>query len=230
MPSGNLGVIIPGQEAAAELYRAGFRGVDLLTMLAIWMGESGLDATAHNPGRPGYPENSWGPAQINLLAHPSITMEQAVDPRTAAEYSYFLYTSRGGGFGDWSVYTSGAYRANLGAAAGAVAEMVQNGIVGVAQDTLDRINAALGIQLGGDGSDPHPPPRPGPSPSPSPSPAPGPFPIPLPNPGDLNPFRGLNDFIAWLGLNGYKLAIRVTLVLIGAAVLLLGVQQLAKAL
>jgi soluble lytic murein transglycosylase-like protein len=112
---------------AKLLAAQGYKGDELRTMLAIAMGESSLNARAHNnTGR----DDSYGLFQINMknddplspnmgtkrLAQYGLTSNEdlfdaATNVRVAAEMQ------RNSGFSPWSVYTSGKYRTNMDQAA-----------------------------------------------------------------------------------------------------------------
>ncbi len=132
---------------AEKLANAGFQGDDLVTMLAITMGESSLDIYARNPvaDYAGQTEKSKGLTQINYFAHPEVSDEQAYDPDFAASYAYMLYLGRGGGFQDWGAYTAGTYHQYLEQATAAVSQLYQDVTPAVAQDTAPAI--ALEIAL-----------------------------------------------------------------------------------
>lgn len=103
-----MAILTPTQ-VAGYASAAGFTGQALRIIVAIAQAESDFDTTAHNPGHQGDIENSWGLWQINLDAHPEVTVDQATDPTFAANYAYTLYT-QSGGFTDWGSYNSGAYQ------------------------------------------------------------------------------------------------------------------------
>jgi Lysozyme like domain len=103
---------------------AGGPTADSDTAAAVAQAESGGNSTAIDnteyPNRPGYhappagalPEFSVGLWQINLLAHPSYTEAQMLDPIQNAKAA--LEISSGGlNFNAWSTYTSGAYLSHL---------------------------------------------------------------------------------------------------------------------
>ncbi len=98
-------------QAASAARAAGFRGQDLVTILAIAGAESGWRNSATNLK---YPDHSIGMWQINQLAHHGRFGSDAAlrNPLTNARAAYALFRGRHG-FGDWSTYTSGAYRAYL---------------------------------------------------------------------------------------------------------------------
>lgn len=67
--------------------------------------DASLDPNAHNPGyvlpSGARSEDSWGYWQINLLAHPFITVSQATDVDWATRYAAALRYNRGN-WGDWA--------------------------------------------------------------------------------------------------------------------------------
>lgn len=107
--------------AAQAAHKAGFRGEDLVMMIAIAMAESGGNPRAFN-GNAGTGDQSYGLWQINMLGGMGPerrskwglkSNEQLYDPYTNAVAAKHLYEGRGGAFTDWSVYKSGAYRQYL---------------------------------------------------------------------------------------------------------------------
>ncbi|MEM4408336.1 MAG: hypothetical protein QXI19_06300 [Candidatus Caldarchaeum sp.] len=96
-------------ELAAILYRAGFRGQDLVTMVAIALAENPWKDPSLQSGfsRNGIRERSFGLFQLNLDAHPDLTLECATSPSCSAEYAYRLFRSEG--FRPWTAYLTGAF-------------------------------------------------------------------------------------------------------------------------
>jgi len=125
---------IPGGQAKlrnlAQLAQdAGFSRSELPVMVAIAMAESGGKATAHNPNRQ-TGDNSYGLWQINMIdslgperrRQFGIANDSALlDPSTNARAARQVKGSQG--FGAWSVYRSGAYKAYLSAAQQVVNQM-----------------------------------------------------------------------------------------------------------
>lgn len=106
--------------------QAGFSGESLVTFMAIVGCESNYDARATNdtrdaPSLPAgvVPEYSVGAYQINLLAHPDISEQDARNYLIGARYSYTL-SQQGRDFSAWTCYTSGAYAAYLDRARAAI--------------------------------------------------------------------------------------------------------------
>lgn len=89
--------------------------------LSEWGGTgSGINNTAY-PDKPYYhekgatdsPEYSAGPWQINLLAHPEVSVEQAMDLNYSTKFALDL--SHGGhDFTPWGAFTNGSWRNNFG--------------------------------------------------------------------------------------------------------------------
>jgi hypothetical protein len=96
---------------AAALSKAGFDTQGIKKMMAIGMAESGL--ATNGPNMVSSVENSAGPFQINLKAHPYVSEAQARDPVTAAKIAYDL-SGGGKNFTPWTTYTSGKYKRFLG--------------------------------------------------------------------------------------------------------------------
>jgi hypothetical protein len=97
-------------------YNAGFRGVDLVTAVAIAYAES-----SGNPNAVGdqslAPERgpSIGLWQINIgsKAHPDLAEWNLTDPLTNARAAFRVYQDAGNSFRPWSTFTSTRYQAFL---------------------------------------------------------------------------------------------------------------------
>lgn len=92
--------------------KAGFNAAQAAILAAIGLAESGGNSLAHNQhGQTAnsLAENSYGVYQINLLAHPEVTVNQATDLQSAANEAKKLFDQAGGNFSPWSTFTSGAY-------------------------------------------------------------------------------------------------------------------------
>lgn len=108
-------------ELAGLWIEAGGPGIVSSVAAAIAEAESGGDSTKINntayqdlagyhhavPGA--QPEYSVGLWQINLLAHPSYTKAEMLDPLQNAKAAVAI-SDGGANFDPWSTYTSGAYR------------------------------------------------------------------------------------------------------------------------
>jgi hypothetical protein len=130
---------LPGTEVAAAAFRAGFRGQALVTMVAIAGAESSWSPSAEGDTHPieGCECHSHGPWQIRSCpkkdpqvtydtrgCHPPLDRgdrDLLVDPEANGRVAWRLASSGGGGFDDWSTYTSGAYLAWLPQAEAAAA-------------------------------------------------------------------------------------------------------------
>lgn len=77
--------------------------------VAVALTESGGRSNARNYNPP--EEDSWGPWQINLLAHPKVTRQCAKELACSTRYAHQLW--RGLGWEPWTVYTSRAYLVNM---------------------------------------------------------------------------------------------------------------------
>jgi len=103
-------------EIARVARKAGFRGEDLATAVAIAYAESGGDARAYNPETaagtpPG--EGSYGLWQIYLKAHPEFKGLDLFDPQTNANTAFRVYQQAGNSFRPWSTFKSGTFSAHL---------------------------------------------------------------------------------------------------------------------
>ena len=113
--------------------RAGFSGQALTTAVAIALGESGGDPMA--TGDVSLQTAKWGPSlglfQNRTLKNPGAwsgldgrrDASKMYDPQYNADFAYDLYRSKGG-FGDWSVYTSGKFTDYLDEARAGVSQSV----------------------------------------------------------------------------------------------------------
>lgn len=141
-------------QAAAVAYEAGFRGSDLVLMVAIAMGESGLRPDAS--GDESLQTGTWGPS-LGLWQVRSIKSQwgtgqsrdgsRLMDPRFNAR-SAFSISGGGTNFKPWTVYTKGIYRQYLGQAQVGVNKLGANGEH--VQKILGSVKA--GTQAGWDGS------------------------------------------------------------------------------
>ena len=99
--------------------KAGFSGASLVDIVAIMLAESGGRIDAGYNGFESGTHNSVGLAQINLNAHPNITLAQALNPIGNLAAAYQI-SNGGTNFTPWSTYTSGAYVGQLTTANAAV--------------------------------------------------------------------------------------------------------------
>lgn len=107
-------------DLARSAYNAGFRGQDLITIVAIGLAEGGYPGST-NDARASTGEYSVGPWQINLSAWGQLITEAAARAyETAAKFAYYIAYDSGQGFGAWSVYTQGQYRTQVASAQNAV--------------------------------------------------------------------------------------------------------------
>jgi hypothetical protein len=124
---------------AATAFRAGFRGQALVTMVAIAGAESSWSPGVEGDTQPihGCECHSHGLWQIRSCPKrdPQVTYDTKgchppldrgdrallVDPEVNGRVAWRLASSGGGGFDDWSTYTSGAYTAWLPQAEAAAA-------------------------------------------------------------------------------------------------------------
>jgi hypothetical protein len=103
-------------QAASAARRAGFRGQDLITAIAIAGPESGY---RNNARLVTSAEDSRGMWQINTYAHPWARGLDLSDPNVAARAAHRVWR-QAGGFSPWTAFTSGSYRSFLARARAAV--------------------------------------------------------------------------------------------------------------
>lgn len=124
--TGTSGGRLSGEEVARLLYGAGFRGNDLIKMLAISERESGWNPTAHNPNR-STGDNSYGLLQLNTLGNlwsfyeqrGLTSREQLLDPLTNVRMAKELFDASkkwndGNGFYYWGDYANSGPGSALG--------------------------------------------------------------------------------------------------------------------
>jgi Lysozyme like domain len=122
---------LSGGEVAATAFRAGFRGQALVTMVAIAGAESSWSPGAEGDTQPIHSCecHSHGLWQIRSCPKkdPQVTYDTGgchppldrgdrsllIDPDANAAAAWQLASGGGGGFDNWSTYTSGAYTAWL---------------------------------------------------------------------------------------------------------------------
>lgn len=108
------------EQGAAVLIRAGFRGERAVKMLAIATAESGRDtAKSNTQGNtpPGSRDRGW--LMINDYWHKEVSNSCAFSAKCSAKEA-FRISGGGRNFGQWRVYTSGAWRVHEPAARSAV--------------------------------------------------------------------------------------------------------------
>lgn len=117
---------------------AGWKGQDLITAVAVALGESGGRTDAK--GDTTLTNATWGPS-IGLWQIRSLNAERGkgttrdemlnYDPAANAKHAYSLY--KASGFQPWSVYNTGAYKKHIGTATTAA-----GGATGDTSDLADR--------------------------------------------------------------------------------------------
>lgn len=98
------GILSPSQ-IAQYAAQAGFTGSNLVIAVAIALGESSGDPSAHGDRTIGSGAGSWGLWQIYLDAHPEYQGVDLTDPATNAAAAFSIFSARGN-FTDWSVYNN----------------------------------------------------------------------------------------------------------------------------
>jgi hypothetical protein len=122
---------LSAEQVAQMAHAAGFRGQDLINVVAIAKRESGYDPGALNPDR-STGDDSYGLMQINMLgdmgparrAMFGITNNaQLYDPMTNLKAAFTMYQGHGNSLRDWGAYKGreNTYDTNIEAAAQAVA-------------------------------------------------------------------------------------------------------------
>jgi hypothetical protein len=129
-PSSSGGQRLTGEDVARLAYNAGFRGEDLVKVVAISKRESGWNTGAYNPDR-STGDDSYGLMQINMLGNlgPSrrdwfgISNNEALyDPQTNMNAAFMMYSARGNSLYDWGAYKGeeNTYNTNMAEALTAV--------------------------------------------------------------------------------------------------------------
>lgn len=113
--SGGDGVALTGEQVAQIAYQAGFRGEDLVNMVAIVGRESRFDPAARrtdNPGGVSAGTGDFGLAQINYSNWPKVKqalglthIDQLLDPLTNLRAAKLLHS--GSGFAPWAAGSGG---------------------------------------------------------------------------------------------------------------------------
>src|SRR4051794_18528639 len=96
---------------------AGWNGPDLITAVAVALGESGGNPRAFNP------EGSYGLWQIYVPMHPEFANDDLYDPPTNASDAFQIYRKAGSTFQPWSAFKNGSYRRFLGVATAAAVQI-----------------------------------------------------------------------------------------------------------
>lgn len=112
-------------QVAQYAYDAGFRGVDLVTAVAVSHAESGFDAARLSPVNSDGSRDQ-GLWQINDKAHPQYTRSAMFDPVQNAKAA-FSVSSGGHNWAPWTTYNNGAYRQYLSDAQAAVDQVKAKG-------------------------------------------------------------------------------------------------------
>jgi peptidoglycan hydrolase-like protein with peptidoglycan-binding domain len=126
---------LPVVDVARFAYNAGFRGADLVRMVAICGAESGYNPHAlNNNAHTG--DLSYGLAQVNMIGSlgPARLREFHIpnndalfDAQTNLNCAHIIYTDAHGTFTDWSTFNDRAYVAHWSEATAAVAALHLNG-------------------------------------------------------------------------------------------------------
>jgi lysophospholipase L1-like esterase len=131
---------LSAEQIAQLAYQAGFRGEDLVNVVAIAKRESGYNTQSFN-GNTGTGDKSYGLMQINMIGNlgPSrlrafgiTSNEQLFDPLTNMKAAYVLYQQSGNKLTPWGGYKgfSNTYSTNVGAARTAVESAQSKGLLG----------------------------------------------------------------------------------------------------
>jgi len=121
---------LTAEQVAVMAHQAGFRGQDLVNVVAIAKRESSYNPNAHNGNR-GTGDNSYGLMQINMLGELGPARlrqfglgkyEDLFDPMTNLRAAYMLYQSSGNTLQPWGGYKGreNTYDTDVAAAARAV--------------------------------------------------------------------------------------------------------------
>lgn len=160
-PCPSAGTVQAGSSSGAELaaraaLAAGWTGEDAVTAVAIAGAESGYDPEAANASSTA--RGMWQ-TMMSLHAGKYGPGESWTDPAANARVAHAIYEAQG--WGAWTVYTSGAYRAHLEEARAAIAAVAQGsdaipvavkmpGLQPPAQRAADYVRATWGVDdIGG---------------------------------------------------------------------------------
>lgn len=141
-------------QLAQLFHEAGFRGENLVSMVAIAMRESSGDPAAFNGNR-ATGDQSYGLTQINMLggmgperrkAFGLTSNDQLFDPQTNARVAYEL-SNNGTDLSPWGAYKglANTYNTDVSAARAAVAEAEAQGLLGTPFDGA-RVDGAASVQ------------------------------------------------------------------------------------
>jgi hypothetical protein len=113
-----------------------------ITMTAIALAESGGQTSVTNPS------SATGLWQVETSAHPQYTQAELETAETNADAAVSVFGSQG--FGAWTTYTSGAYKAYVATATKAVKDpnfisSIGNSIGSVADDVGDVVDAGVSV-------------------------------------------------------------------------------------
>lgn len=111
--------ILTPAEVAGYAKGTGFSGNGLVNAVAIALTESGGKTDAVNVNTDAYRSRDRGLWQINDHWHPEVSDAVAFSPAGNAAAAYRI-SSQGRAWSQWTTYTSGDYKANLGRAQTAV--------------------------------------------------------------------------------------------------------------
>lgn len=145
---------LTGAQIAQLAYQAGFRGEDLVQVVAIAKRESSYNPQAFN-GNSGTGDKSYGLMQINMIGDMGparmksfgiSSPEQLFDPLTNMKAAYALYKSSGNKLTPWGGYkgVSDTHGANVEAARAVVNDAGTQGLLG--KDFVASTGVAAGDQ------------------------------------------------------------------------------------
>lgn len=128
----------PAQIAVA-LYNAGFRGANLLKLIAASFAESGGKSIDSPPNKDGSIDR--GPFQINdINLNGGLLNSQAYDVNQAAQIAFGIFRKRGS-LADWTTITGGAYLAHENEALQGVAALPKDAFQ--ASDVIDAFSKGV---------------------------------------------------------------------------------------
>lgn len=122
------------QQIAGYAKAAGFSPEFIAEATAIALAESGGETTATNKNNNG--SIDYGLWQINTVHGSLLNQGDKFNPLDNAKMAYTVFTRAGKKWTPWTVYNTGAYRAQMGAAMlGAANPMQPSEVVGTPMDT-----------------------------------------------------------------------------------------------